>query len=109
MTIRLFGALLCGAVFAASFAASATPAYAGDPIPGVDTKLGKKGGGSKAVQPRRAAGEPIPGVDVELPVGSRKARATTGKSSKSDTSDRMGGGGGRGTKPFPGFSGGVRY
>src|SRR5215213_4713528 len=63
MTIRLFGALLCGAVCVASFAVSATPAYAGDPIPGVDTKLGKNGGG-------------------------QKARATTVMSSKSNTSDR---------------------
>ena len=47
MTIRFFGALLCGAVCAASFAVSATPAYAGEPIAGVDTKLGKNGGGSR--------------------------------------------------------------
>ena len=48
------------------------------------------------------AGEPIPGVDVELksnrafkPSSGGIARATTVKSSKSNTSDRMGGGGGK--------------
>jgi hypothetical protein len=75
MTIRLVGALLCGAVCAASFAVSATPSYAGEPIPGVDIYLGKDGRSSKA-------------------------RATTVKSSKSNTSDRMGGGAGKGRPAY---------
>jgi len=104
MTIRLFGALLCGAaLILAAQTGLAYRAAAQSTMPGY---TGGRGGGfhigdnaSPLPQDRRTnrAGS---GIGKQT-IFDRWGRATTVKSSKSNSSDRMGGGGGKGsTKKF---------
>ncbi len=91
MTVRLFGALLCGAALLTVVPASSVSAQGvGIAVPGVGIQVGEPD------RPRSKSGGSQGGT----------ARATTVKSSKSNTSDRMGGGGGKGAANRMGGGGG---
>jgi hypothetical protein len=102
MTIRLTGALLCGAV--CLFALSTGPSraqeagagrYGGMQFNGTASQPIKQGIGHESthvIQQGKGGGARMGGGGGKGAAG----RTTTVKSSKSNTSDRMGGGGGKG-------------
>jgi hypothetical protein len=86
MTIRTISALLCGAAFLL-VAAAAVPAAFGDKLQGLSSSAHAANVKKGSKQTRRSRW--VTSLDVR--------KATTVKSSKSNSSDRMGGGGGKGS------------